>query len=262
MDGISLHHLAAYRISVKNWRWHLMSSENPKNLDKVFKALGHNTRRRILRLLAQSPRYPYELSKLLALNRRVVLKHLDALQKAGLVTREHGESDLGPDRIYYKLKVSIGLSTTIMPEVFAVRIYEDAQTRRTTAGFKIPKARHDVKAVKQLLHELGRVNNRLKKLDNERMRFASIRGQIMKHIEMIMERCDWDPKSCQQVRSLINPVRISKEMQHSRKPLTWEETVEEALLLFDKLFKTIEKEDSTEESVEESSNEGFLVDVD
>jgi hypothetical protein len=51
-------------------------------------------------------------------------------------------------------------------------------------------------------------------------------------------------------------------MQHSRKPLTWEETVEEALLLFDKLFKTIEKEDSTEESVEESSNEGFLVDVD
>ena len=70
-----------------------MATENPANIDKVFKALGHVTRRRILQLLAQHPRYPYELSKLLDLNRRVVLKHLDALQEAGLVERETGESE-------------------------------------------------------------------------------------------------------------------------------------------------------------------------
>ena len=237
-----------------------MSSDSHKDLDKVFKALGHNTRRMILRLLAQSPRYPYQLSKLLALNRRVVLKHLDALQEAGLVSREHGESDLGPDRTYYKLNVSFGLSTTIMPEVFAVRIIEDSQTRSIPLGFKIPKARPDVKAVKQLLQELGKVNERLKELDNERMKFASIRGQIINHIEMIMEQCDWDPKSCQEVRSLINPVRTSKEKHRLRKPLTWEETVEEALELFDKLFSTIDQKDRSERK-EEGLDEGFFVDV-
>jgi predicted transcriptional regulator len=237
-----------------------LTPDNQKDLDKVFKALGHNTRRRILRLLAQSPRYPYQLSKLLALNRRVVLKHLDALQDAGLVSREPGESDLGPDRTYYKLNVSIGLSTTIMPEAFAIRIIEDSQTSRPPIGFKIPKARPDVKAVKQLLQQLGRVNERLKKLDNERMRFASIRGQIIKHIELIMEECDWDPISCQQVRSLINPVRTSKESHQLRKPLTWEETIEEALELFDKLFSTLDNKDRSEKK-EEGSDEGFFVDV-
>ena len=238
-----------------------MSSENHKDLDKVFKALGHSTRRRILRLLAQSPRYPYQLSKLLALNRRVVLKHLDALQDAGLVSREHGESELGPDRTYYRLNVSIGLSTTIMPEVFAVRIFEDSHARGVPPGFKIPKARPDVKAVKQLLQELGRVNERLKKLDDERMRFASLRGQIIKHIEMIMEQCSWDPESCQEVRALINPVRTPKEIRHSREPLTWEDTVEEALEMFDKLFRTIERRDRRKKKADEEIDEGFIVDV-
>jgi predicted transcriptional regulator len=261
MDEIPLYNLATYRISIRIRRWYFMSSENHKDLDKVFKALGHSTRRRILRLLAQSPRYPYQLSKLLALNRRVVLKHLDALQEAGLVSREYGESDLGPDRTYYKLNVSIGLSTTIMPEVFAIRIIEDSQTRRVPSGFKIPQVRPDVKAVKKLLQELGRVNEQLRELDDERMRYASIRGQIINHIERIMEQCKWDPKSCQQVRSLINPVRTPKETQQLQKPLTWEETIEEALELFDKLFRTIEAEERGKKRTEESTDEDFFVDV-
>ncbi len=47
--------------------------EEQDDLDKVFKALGHITRRRILRLLAQNPRYPYEISKMLGLTSRVIL---------------------------------------------------------------------------------------------------------------------------------------------------------------------------------------------
>lgn len=239
-----------------------MSSGGHKDLDKVFKALGHSTRRMILRLLAQSPRYPYQLSKLLALNRRVVLKHLDALQEAGLVSREHGESDLGPDRTYYKLNVSFGLSTTIMPEVFAVRVIEDAVTKVAPPDVRIQFVRPDVKAVKQLLQELGKVNDQLRRLDSERMRLSATRGQIIKRIELIMEQCNWDPKSCQEVRSLINPVRTPTETQQLREPLTWEETIEEALELFDKLFQKLDMKDRREKSQEETVDEDFFVDVD
>ncbi|MHA1480518.1 MAG: ArsR/SmtB family transcription factor, partial [Candidatus Thorarchaeota archaeon] len=64
--------------------------EEQDDLDKVFKALGHITRRRILRLLAQNPRYPYEISKMLGLTSRVILKHLEALQQVGFVVKEPG----------------------------------------------------------------------------------------------------------------------------------------------------------------------------
>ncbi|MDF1540436.1 MAG: helix-turn-helix domain-containing protein, partial [Candidatus Thorarchaeota archaeon] len=84
-------------------------SEEPDNLDRMFKALGHSTRRRILRLLAQKPRYPYELSKILGFTSRVVIKHLEVLQNVDIVTREAGESDLGPERTYYKLNSGFGL---------------------------------------------------------------------------------------------------------------------------------------------------------
>ena len=95
-----------------------MSQEGPGDLDKVFKALGSVTRRRILQLLAQGARYPYELSKTLGLTQRGVFKHLEALQEAGLIERYHGESELGPDRVYYRLNARFGLSTTILPDVF------------------------------------------------------------------------------------------------------------------------------------------------
>ncbi|MHA1904313.1 MAG: ArsR/SmtB family transcription factor [Candidatus Thorarchaeota archaeon] len=216
-----------------------MSSEAPDELDKVFKALGHLTRRRILRLLAQNPRYPYELSKLLDLNRRVVLKHLDALQEAGLVSREHGQSDLGPDRTYYKLKVSFGLSTTILPNTFVVRMTQRGGRRAIAMppGFKIPEVPADVRAVKRLLDELTKVNKKLVSIDDERMRYVSLRGQIIQRIESIMEEQNWDQQSCQRVRALLNPVRTDGTSMTDEGSALWAESLKEALELFENLFK-------------------------
>ncbi|MGY5859606.1 MAG: helix-turn-helix domain-containing protein, partial [Candidatus Thorarchaeota archaeon] len=166
-----------------------MSQDGPGDLDKVFKALGNVTRRRILQLLAQGARYPYELSKTLGLTQRGVFKHLEALQEAGLVERFHGESELGPDRVYYRLNDKFGgLSTTILPDVFTVRLTRRGGTGRILIpkGFIIPEARPDVTAVRRLLSELGKVNKRLVNLDEERLRFSSLRGKIITKIEEIM----------------------------------------------------------------------------
>ncbi|MHA1576657.1 MAG: ArsR/SmtB family transcription factor [Candidatus Thorarchaeota archaeon] len=182
--------------------------EEQDDLDKVFKALGHITRRRILRLLAQNPRYPYEISKMLGLTSRVILKHLEALQHVGFVIKERGESTQGPDRTYYRLNASFGLSTTILPNSFVIRVTQQGQKQRIAIpqGFIVPEVSQDVKAVRILLKELGKINNRLVVLDEERLRFANLRGQIIHKIEDIMTECAWDPSSCQRVRKLINPI--------------------------------------------------------
>ncbi|MHA1943724.1 MAG: ArsR/SmtB family transcription factor [Candidatus Thorarchaeota archaeon] len=215
-----------------------MSQEGPGDLDRVFKALGNVTRRRILQLLTQRAHYPYELSTMLGLTPRGVFKHLESLQKAGLVEREHGESELGPDRVYYRLNVRFGLSTTILPDAFAVRLTRHGRTGRLIIpqGFVVPEARPDVTAVKRLLRELGKVNGRLSDLDQERMRFASLRGQIIRQIESIMEEAKWDEESCQKVRTLLDPVRQQMDESKEEEANAWTSTVQEAVSLFERMF--------------------------
>ena len=215
-----------------------LTRTDPEDLDKVFKALGHITRRRILRLLAQSPRYPYELSKLLELNRRVVLKHLDALQDAALVEREAGDSDLGPDRIYYRLKASFGLSTTISPNAFLMRFTQRQHlgALASHSSFVIRDTNPDVKVVRRLLGELDKTHKQLSVIDEERMRLASIRAEIIRRIEGIMNECKWDRKSCQRVRALIDPVRMGIPIETTTERDPWSESIREALNLFEKMF--------------------------
>jgi len=245
-----------------------MSQEGPGNLDKVFKALGNVTRRRILQLLAQGARYPYELSKTLGLTQRGVFKHLESLQEAGLVERFHGESELGPDRVYYRLNSRFGgLSTTILPDVFTVRLTRRERSGRILVpkGFIIPEARPDVTAVKRLLRELGKVNKRLLEIDEERMRFASLRGQIIRKIEEIMNQSEWDDESCQKVRALIDPIRQQESDTHEDPHDIWAETVKQTIRLFENLFSTprhILTKKSQKDTEENDEDEEFVINPD
>ncbi|TFH09842.1 MAG: ArsR family transcriptional regulator, partial [Candidatus Thorarchaeota archaeon] len=242
-----------------------MSQEGPGDLDKVFKALGSVTRRRILQLLAQGARYPYELSKTLGLTQRGVFKHLEALQEAGLIERYHGESELGPDRVYYRLNARFGLSTTILPDVFTVRVTRREGTGHILVpkGFIIPEARPDVTAVRTLLRELGKVNKRLLDIDEERMRFASLRGKIIRKIEEIMDQAKWDEKSCERVSALIDPIRQQGQNPDQDAHDIWSETVKQTIRLFENLFQSHETRivaEKIEDEVEE--DEEFLIESD
>ncbi len=238
-----------------------MSQEGPGDLDRVFKALGNVTRRRILQLLAQRAHYPYELSTMLGLTPRGVFKHLESLQKAGLVEREHGESELGPDRVYYRLNVRFGLSTTILPDAFVVRLTRHGRTGRLIVpqGFVVPEARPDVAAVKKLLRELGKVNRRLSDLDEERMRFASLRGQIIRQIETIMDEAQWDEESCQKVRTLLDPVRQQMDESMEEEADAWTSTVQEALRLFERMFSG--QRPRLKKKTSDQEEEEFVVDL-
>ncbi|MGY5880432.1 MAG: helix-turn-helix domain-containing protein [Candidatus Thorarchaeota archaeon] len=242
-----------------------MSQEGPGDLDKVFKALGNVTRRRILQLLAQGARYPYELSKTLGLTQRGVFKHLEALQEAGLVERFSGESELGPDRVYYRLNDKFGgLSTTILPNVFTVRFTRREGTGRILVpkGFIVPEARPDVTAVRSLLRELGKVNKRLLDIDEERLRFASLRGKIIKKIEDIMDQAQWDEESCQKVRSLIDPIKQETHPEFDS-PDIWTETVKQTIRLFESLFQTHGQSVTSKKSKEEiEDDEEFVINPD
>ncbi|MCG2887939.1 MAG: winged helix-turn-helix domain-containing protein [Sulfolobales archaeon] len=54
-------------------------------LEEMLNSEGQSTRIRILKLLLEKPRTPYEISKLTGLNYSTVRYHLDLMQRFGLV---------------------------------------------------------------------------------------------------------------------------------------------------------------------------------
>ena len=90
--------------------------ETPESLGEllaVLKVLGSETRLRILSMLAERPMHAYEIMKELGVSYPIVLMHLNALRRVGLV--EEAEAERGGRRRKYYRAVSFRLVLT--PEV-------------------------------------------------------------------------------------------------------------------------------------------------
>jgi ArsR family transcriptional regulator len=84
------------------------------NVDVLLDVLGNDTRRRILQLLADEPRYFIQLSRELGVSQQAVLKHLEILEKNGFITSYEEESEFpAPKRKYFQLNLSCVLEVGI-----------------------------------------------------------------------------------------------------------------------------------------------------
>jgi ArsR family transcriptional regulator len=93
------------------------------NVDVLLDVLGNDTRRRILQLLADEPRYFIQLSKDLGVSQQAVLKHLEILERNGFITSYEEESSFpAPKRKYFQLNLScvleIGITRDAVQFVF------------------------------------------------------------------------------------------------------------------------------------------------
>ena len=67
-----------------------MVDKSPERLDAVFRALADPTRRAMLRDLAQAPRTIGELAAPFAISLAGASKHIQMLERAGLIRRQPG----------------------------------------------------------------------------------------------------------------------------------------------------------------------------
>jgi ArsR family transcriptional regulator len=87
-------------------------------LDDLFNILGNETRRRILQLLAEEPKYLLQLARNMNVTQQAILKHLNILERCGIVTSYEAKSDLAaPPRKYYGLAKSLCLSIGLTPNI-------------------------------------------------------------------------------------------------------------------------------------------------
>ena len=85
---------------------------------RLFDALSHPTRIKIVGILARERKYVSELAKLINLSRPLLYMHLKKLEDAAIVTDSYEISNSGKTMKYYELKpFSIHLTPELLTEV-------------------------------------------------------------------------------------------------------------------------------------------------
>jgi ArsR family transcriptional regulator len=168
-------------------------SDEAAGVGKLLDILGNETRRRILEVLADEPKYFIQLSKELGVSQQAVLKHLTLLEDAGLIASFRAKSELAaPDRKYYRLNRSLYLSIGIMGDAVELALKEIRDQKRlegTQQNEVVRRFREDSQSVteetdnssvieraERLLNEL---DSRLERLEEEKIALLAIKEEVM-----------------------------------------------------------------------------------
>lgn len=89
-----------------------------ENYIKLFEALSHPMRIKIMGLLTEERQYVSELARTLNISRPLLYMHLKKLEAAGLVTGHHEISELGKAMKYFEAKqFDFHLTHTLLAEL-------------------------------------------------------------------------------------------------------------------------------------------------
>ena len=107
-----------------------MSNDQSDEVADILNLLGNETRRRILHLLSEEPRYFIQISRDLGISQQAILKHLELLEKFGLIGSYREKSDFAaPARKYYHLDKSLYLSVGITNDNVKMEIRDIGHTK-------------------------------------------------------------------------------------------------------------------------------------
>ena len=172
----------------------------------LLDVLGNETRRRILQLLADEPRYFIQLSRDLGVSQQAVLKHLEILERYGFVVSFQGDSDFAaPKRKYFQLNrscmLAIGITNDAVQFVFhdipqetTARDSQKTELKSVQKGVvELDKEKDHAKIVAMSDSLLQEINQKLKELANTQISLLRLKQKITRTAhEAIRESFDED----------------------------------------------------------------------
>lgn len=93
------------------------SPQGYENYVKIFDALSHPMRIKIIGILMEERQYVSELARMINISRPLLYMHLKKLETAGLVTSHYEISELGKSTRYYEIKL---FNIHLTPELLAM----------------------------------------------------------------------------------------------------------------------------------------------
>jgi len=212
--------------------------------DTLLSALGNKTRRRILELLAEEPRYILQLSKELDVTMPAVQKHLQVLEEAGLVTSYERESDLpAPSRRYFKLSASIYLTVGIAEDFVQVRAAPIGEAPKALPN-QISELERDVtrlegsRDVRERLRQakslLARIDEAVEELDGEKIALLGLRQRVRRAANEAIRQVSRSGLERKVLQTLLRPGKPRNAEVISAELEIRERTVEDILAELDR----------------------------
>ena len=95
------------------------------DLEAVLDVMGCKTRRDILNLLTQEPRFVSEISKELEIGQKAIIEHLKAMEELGLLKSSFQKIERGRPRKYYDISQKVEIQIYIDRDTVKMEIKGD-----------------------------------------------------------------------------------------------------------------------------------------
>jgi predicted transcriptional regulator len=92
--------------------------------EEFFELIGNDTRRDILRSIAQEPKYLFQLSKELNRSQQFLHRHLQCLLDKGWLLHEIVEGPHGPSRKLYRIAKNLSVRITLSQHSFDIDMFD------------------------------------------------------------------------------------------------------------------------------------------
>ncbi len=173
----------------------LMPNKSSDKVDNVLNILGNDTRRRILYLLSEEPRYFIQLSRDLGISQQAILKHLELLEKNGIIGSYREKSELAaPARKYYHLNKSLYLSIGITKDNVKMELTDIGQNKEELKNTmkdlmleeELEGSNEDNENLDTILNSsnilLKKIDNKISEIEQKKISLLRLRQIIKKKI--------------------------------------------------------------------------------
>lgn len=92
------------------------------DLEAILDVMGCKTRRDILYLLTEEPRFVSEISKELEIGQKAIIEHLRAMEELGMLTSSFKKIERGRPRKYYGITQDIEIKIFIGPDSIRMNV--------------------------------------------------------------------------------------------------------------------------------------------
>lgn len=173
--------------------------ERRASVDVILDILSSETRRKILSILAEEPMYFNQLARKVHVGQQAILRHMETLEKNGIVESYLEKSTLGaPSRKYYKVRTSFSLSVSLSKDSFSVinrEIREATNNRKDTSNLyknleSLPIRTESLIRLKETLID---VENQIDDLEERLNDLHALKQKILRYLHAIFQENKFDP---------------------------------------------------------------------
>jgi predicted transcriptional regulator len=178
-----------------------MEKSSTLELNETLKVLENPARREIIKSLSQEPNYSFQLAKDTGLSQQQVAKHLQVMEKVGVVSSISSPGGSGPKRRVYRLSKSFSIVLNVAPHLYnekavAFDLSPEKDTishdsadfiDRMDAVLDYPGGQDRIEPLAEIIND---IDTKIEKLEEERLVLLYIRNSVMSEANKVIQRLD------------------------------------------------------------------------